>query len=776
MPVDEVVGRRRYRVLATALAVLACALALPAAAGAAEFTVDSTADDGDFTSGDNVCLTMGGECTLRAAIEESNASVDEPDLILFAESPFDGQVAGTIGLVGSLPSIEDPVFINGLACPTAAGVTGPCVGIDGPDTAHPALIVNHTESVEIAGLAVTGAERGVSVEGSTNFKVQASWFGVKLDGSPGANTTGVFVGPESDEARIGGEGPEARNVFANQVGDGLEIHGASNVRVLGDYFGVEPDGVTPAGNGKDVEVTSVAGGGREAIGTAIGTKVRAEGVASPNCDFGCNLISGAASRGIDLEGDGGSEAPAVATTIAGNYVGLDATGGLPVPNATVAVRVGKAAQTVIGGPKAGEANRINGGSVGVLAGPAAADLVVRGNLIGVDATGTEALAPPAEGIVVNSVGLATPAVEATIADNEIRLEGGLGISQQGFGARITGNQIAAADTGIKAFAVLGKHGNLIEGNSIEGLALNGILIENGLNEIRGNEILGSAISDVSGAAAIRIQGSAASVTENQVGGDAAADENVIVGSDGDAIEISTTKKTQNEVARNRGAANKGLFIHLVAAPPTEPIGPNNGIKPPVLTAAAQASAGGSAEAGAKVRVFRKQSAAAGELESFLGEAIADTGGGWKVIYGGSIPAGTIVAATQTNKTGGTSELATATTVGGAESAGGGGGEAGSGAEAARGAGGSLERTRPRTKIVGTPRKRSRSHTARFEFESDERGSVFLCKLDDKPFDLCKSPKRYQGLEPGRHVFKVRAIDPAGHVDPSPAKSKFTVLG
>ena len=40
---------------------------------------------------------------------------------------------------------------------------------------------------------------------------------------------------------------------------------------------------------------------------------------------------------------------------------------------------------------------------------------------------------------------------------------------------------------------------------------------------------------------------------------------------------------------------------------------------------------------------------------------------------------------------------------------------------------------------------------------------------------CKSPKKYKKLKPGKHVFKVRAIDKAGNVDPTPAKKKFKVL-
>lgn len=783
-------GRQRGGALIAVLIVLACVLAVPAVASAERFTVNGLEDRADAVTGVG-CLTEKEkeeekeeeECTLRAAIETVNG-LEEFDEIVFDEEFFDGgrTVPSTIALGSSLPAITERGAINGRECETAAEVSGPCVGIDGPDADHPALVVDQTEEFEISGLAVTDAQAGVSVEGSPFFRAQSSWFGVKLDGSPGGNKTGVFIGPGSDKALIGGEGPERGDVFADNGEDGLDIHGASKVRVLGNYFGIEKDGTTPAPNGKDIEVTSSSDGEFQATGNSIGTRVSfGSSATTPECDGGCNLISGAESNGIDLEGDGGPEAPAVATTIAGNYVGLNAIGSAPVANAAADVRVGSAVQTVIGGPKPGETNRINGGSVGVMAGPAAADLVVRGNLIGVDVSGAEILAPPGEGIVVNSEEVPNAAVEAAIVDNEIGMEGGVAIAQQGLGARISGNEIFGADTGIKTFGPTEEiRGNLIEGNLIEAAGANGILVENGFNEILGNEIFQT------GGAGIWIRGLfPAGIAGNLVGGNAAIGENFIVGSGGAAIEITNVKETENEVARNSGIFNNGLFIDLVAAG-AELEGPNNGIEPPEFTASEEVGASGIAEAGANVRVFRKQSAEAGELDSFLGEASADAEGEWEVIYDNAIPGGTVVAATQTSEAGGTSELATATTDGEAGSAGGGGEGGGAGGGSAGTVGGasgssggiskSAGRIGPLTKIVRSPNKRSRKSSVRFEFKSDEPGSVFLCKLDSKPFDLCKSPKKYKDLKPGRHVFEVRAIDPAGHVEPSPAKKTFTVLG
>lgn len=747
-----------------ALIAIACLMVMPRPALAEEFMVDSTADEVDVALGNESCETAAEECTLRAAIEEGN-SLGEFTRIDFEEETFEGQAATTIALGSSLPAVTVPAFINGRTCETEAGSSGPCVGVDGP-SGETALIVLNAEEVEISGLAITGAQTAIALESAPRTRIQASWLGVALDGALTGNETGVLVGPGSNRTLIGGEGVGQGNVFAGNENDGLDVHGGNNVRVFGNYFGVEPDGVTPGANGgDDIEVVSAEGS--EVTGTAIGTRVSLAAAASPRCDGGCNVISGASSDGIDLEGDGAPEAEAASTSVAGNYIGLSADGTAVIPNVGAGVRVGEAVHTLIGGPSGGEANRVNGGSVGIVSGPAASNLAVRGNFIGIDVTDGGTLAPPDDGIVVNSGELPSLALEAVIAGNEIRMEDGVAILQRGEGAWIFGNEIFGSQIGIRTSESTAEHGNVIEGNLIEGPAANGVLVENDFNEIVGNEVLGA------GGAGIWIQGSLFKfgVSGNLVGGDAPADENVIDGSGGAAIQISNVEATGNEVARNRGAGNGGPFIDLVAVSPGTEVGPNRGIAPPTFSAATETGISGGAEEGATVRIFRKQLAGAGELESFLGEAVANSAGGWELTYDAAVPAGTTIAATQT-KEGATSELAIATTPGSEDAAGGGaGGAFGSGAP------GSFEsaitRIRPQTKIITG---RARHRTARFTFRSDQTGSAFLCKLDGKPFDLCKSPKRYVGLVPGKHVFWVRTVDPAGRVDLSPAKKKFVVPG
>ena len=459
------------------------------------------------------------------------------------------------------------------------------------------------------------------------------------------------------------------------------------------------------------------------------------------------------------------------TSIVGNYIGLDASGAATTPNVEDDIRIGSAVRTTIGGPRASEANLFAGGETAVSAGPSANNLVVRGNSIGIDAEGAN-LVPPRAGVVVNSEGLVGQATEATITANEIRLEGGVGIAQTGFAGWISGNWIFGADTGIQVDGAGEEgRGNLIQGNAIEGSSVNGILVESDSNEILGNEV-----SD-SGGAGILLEGAHSpfgfGVSGNLVGGNAEADENFIVGSAGAAIEISNLEKTNNEVARNRGLANAGLFIDLVgAAPATEKKGPNKGIEPPTFATVTRFEASGSGvEAGARIRVFRKASAEAGEIESFLGEAIADEEGSWHVVYDAPIPAATIVAATQTIAGTGTSELAVATTP--SEELGSGSGPAPSCAPG--GCGGA--QPVPETKIFKGPKgKRFAMATTAFKFNASVDDSTFQCKLDRGPFRDCHSPQVYTGLKPGRHRFEVRAVSSAGAVDASPAKLKFTVRG
>jgi Ca2+-binding RTX toxin-like protein len=89
-----------------------------------------------------------------------------------------------------------------------------------------------------------------------------------------------------------------------------------------------------------------------------------------------------------------------------------------------------------------------------------------------------------------------------------------------------------------------------------------------------------------------------------------------------------------------------------------------------------------------------------------------------------------------------------------------------------------DRTPPRTKLLRQPAKliRVAPHRAAavvFRFAANER-SRFECKLDGKPYRRCHSPLRAR-LRPGRHTFRVFAIDAAGNRDKTPAIARVRVV-
>jgi hypothetical protein len=86
----------------------------------------------------------------------------------------------------------------------------------------------------------------------------------------------------------------------------------------------------------------------------------------------------------------------------------------------------------------------------------------------------------------------------------------------------------------------------------------------------------------------------------------------------------------------------------------------------------------------------------------------------------------------------------------------------------------VDGTAPATRIVRKPRRRSHRRRAVFRFGGNEAGARFECKLDAARFAACTSPL-IKRLKPGRHRFQVRAIDRAGNVDGSPARTRFVIL-
>jgi CSLREA domain-containing protein len=247
---------------------------------------------------------------------------------------------------------------------------------------------------------------------------------------------------------------------------------------------------------------------------------------------------------------------------------------------------------------------------------------------------------------------------------------------------------------------------------------------------------------------------------NTIGGDTAAEQNVIAGNLGDGITISGTGDDQNKVLGNRGTGNGStafdLFVDLVGTngPGNGLTGPNAGVAAPAITTATTELVSGTSLPNALVQVYLTTEAAGtipGDVTGLLGTTTADGTGSWvlqKASFTRTVQGGDGLSASQTPATG-SSELSAAVAV--------------------------ADTVAPETQITKGPDGRTTDRTPKFKFTSDDPDATFECKLDTKSYRSCTSPKTLKKLSFGKHVFRVRASDTSGNTDSTPPKRSFRVV-
>jgi hypothetical protein len=231
------------------------------------FVVDSDRDSNtahDSVPGDGICRSPLGDCTLRAAVDESNA-LPGNDMITFARSMT--IVLDTWGLPGL--TLDDTVTIDaGSVWNTSADMPG--VDIDAGHGALDVLTVN------ASGCAIHGLHV--------------------------ANASGMGIVITSADNVIGGSGAGRGNFLTGHtVGLMITGGGARQNEVSGNYIGMVPELFTATGNGTGVIVADGASA------TVIG-----------GVDLGdANLILGNSGRGILVQDSG-----TTTTVIVGNGIGV----------------------------------------------------------------------------------------------------------------------------------------------------------------------------------------------------------------------------------------------------------------------------------------------------------------------------------------------------------------------------------------------------------------------------------------------------------------------
>jgi hypothetical protein len=65
------------------------------------------------------------------------------------------------------------------------------------------------------------------------------------------------------------------------------------------------------------------------------------------------------------------------------------------------------------------------------------------------------------------------------------------------------------------------------------------------------------------------------------------------------------------------------------------------------------------------------------------------------------------------------------------------------------------------------------HSLKYKFNADDAGATFECRVDDKDYKRCSSPKNIH-VKSGKHTFRIQATDAAGNEEEKPAKDTFRV--
>lgn len=445
-----------------------------------------------------------GTGTLRAAIDLANANPGF-DTINIAI----GSGPRNINLTSALPAITDSVDINGRNQPGYAGA--PLIQLDGfnaPDGVNGFVIT--ASGVTISGFSVMRfKDSGIVISGGQGNVIIANHIGLNNGGGAAGNSDyGIFVTSSS------GNRFEANVISANGV-DGLRIDQAGSVDnlVIGNKIGTNPAGTAALGNSLNGIVLS-------------GARNTTVGGAGANG----NVISGNGRNGVAISAGGSGN------LLVRNHIGVDAGGGAALGNLWTGVVIDASANNLIGGSEAGQYNVIsaNGQSGVDIRGAAATGNIVQRGLIGTSLAGTVDLGNGIHGVFVQSGNNQVGSGEFGAGGNLISGNAQDGVRVSAPGVSVRGNRIGTDVNGANAIAnAVGVHvtdgahntvigavnaGNLISGNSGSGIYLDGPTFLGGTS-IRSN-LIGTSASGLAalgnGAQGVLVSGASATAIEGNI--------------------------------------------------------------------------------------------------------------------------------------------------------------------------------------------------------------------------------------------------------------------
>ena len=186
---------------------------------AATFTVDSTADSSDINAGDGICDDGAGNCTLRAAIEEANASAGH-DAVHFSI----GSGIQTITPSSSLPVITDSVTIDGTSQPGFSGT--PVIELDGSGAGSADGLRITAGNSRVRAMVINRFEgQGILIQTNGGNTIIGNYIGTDITGTLdlGNAFQGVRITGGSQLNIIGGATVGERNIISGNDGNGVEI-------------------------------------------------------------------------------------------------------------------------------------------------------------------------------------------------------------------------------------------------------------------------------------------------------------------------------------------------------------------------------------------------------------------------------------------------------------------------------------------------------------------------------------------------------------------------
>ncbi len=474
-------------------------------------------------------------CSLREAIIEAN-SLPEPAKIRFNIGGGGTQV---IHVESWLPFTTEPVTIDGTTQPGFSGT--PLIILDGslasvPDVYGLMLDGGNTTVKGLAIINFTG--NGIRIDDNGGNVIVGCYIGVDSSGSAaGPNGTGGIRVEGGDANTIGGAAAADRNIISGNLGNGIVLLSNDN-QVINNYIGTNVSGSAALGNsengilvaGNENIIGGTYAGYGNVISANLGDGVVINGVrndtqgnrigtnAAGNAALGniqngvtinedLNLVGGTtinARNIISGNGANGVRVQAGAVLVQGNYIGTDVTGTVGLGNQASGVYAFGMGSIQIGGGEPGSMNVISAnGLFGVYVEDGSNEVSVFGNRIGTDRAGTFALGNIKGGVRLAGTGHEVGAAFSG-ARNLISGNGGPGVAivSGSTGIVIRGNYIgtnysgtaaigngtgievglAEGDTSVTIGGTTFGQGNLISGNDGDGR-----LLDRGAT-VQGNQI------------------------------------------------------------------------------------------------------------------------------------------------------------------------------------------------------------------------------------------------------------------------------------------------